>query len=1262
MRNKNAHRLLCLLLSTIMLFGIFPVSSIASKTTSAQDAARSGQLTLDNILGTDWFGVGNYCHIEIDETQNGNALGWTLLNVPGSFSDRDVRFSNDPTAVIDWSGATDLLIDLDASAITSVIKVRIAFEENAVGRESYQLTEGCTVYLITDAGESEATVQSGGYVSLPIGFKGKLRLPLNTDTFHRYYHENGNNVLDTSKVVQFQLSVAGDSNFIGNTFTMDNFSIRGSFGTKVVWDLENIHKRNGYVAIEKGSTSALTSYIQNMNLAGYVGENLIGNVRNWQLEAYQNNRGIIEQIAIANAKTLALDHLLGTDYFGVDGYHTIDIVETDSGKALGWTLKSVPGSYSDRDIKYANDPAAVTDWTGATDLIIDLDASSIKSTVRVRIAFEENAVGRESYQLTDGAAVYLITDAGEIQSTVQGGYVSLPIGFQGKLRLPLNSNTFHRYWQENGNGALDTSKVVQFQLSVAGDEKFIGNTFTMDNFTVLGSFGTKVVWDLENVMKRGSGGDVGNGNIQKWYGEFVGKLLNGMAYSYKATAEKDLVSAANEIIADLAMAQGDDGYLGVFIGNARYSLAFDNWDLWNQYHCISGLLEWYKLTKNPTALDVAKKALDCIYNTFKDRSYIVAGGFETNRGIAHGYAQMYQATGEQKYLNEAIRIIEEDCKHNGNGWYPYAIAGKDFVNSNCQRWEVLHIVMTLGILYEETGNKEYYEVMGTVWESVLKTDIHNAGTFTTNEGAHGNPYDDGVVETCCTIAWAAFTNEYYKYNQSVRLADELERSYLNGILASLLDNDKYCTYNTPMNGFVGSAFGYDGRKVSSQQDIAFQYNTASPDMNCCQANYARGIGQISEWALMTGENALYLNYYGTSSIQTLIDGKAITLTQETEYPLNGAVKLTVSGLEEDTAFTLKLRIPTWSYGSKVTYDGIVSVAQSGEYFEITKTWKNGDTVLIDIAFSFTYWSGEQAQNGKTSVFYGPILLALDSYYAPTNDQNTVFTRDAIENAVIKTDTESDTFLCAYIKIDDTTEVRLVDFASVGKYNGNQEPSTYYSWLIIEDAPAVKDGITWQNTDKYKIAFDAYVEYDSALAYAGDTVIFTVNTPAGKVIDKIMCDGVDLAKNNSIYSFTMPAKDITVSVSFKDAIDVKFEGHQMGTDGSSIRFIGSVSNLDYESVDLQITVTGDATKSFTHPTTKVFRVLKGSIAGVNQTVAATKSSGVTGENITVIDADYLFGYAITGITAGTYTFTIVPIATTDTGEVLQGETATITVTI
>ncbi len=120
--------------------------------------------------------------------------------------------------------------------------------------------------------------------------------------------------------------------------------------------------------------------------------------------------------------------------------------------------------------------------------------------------------------------------------------------------------------------------------------------------------------------------------------------------------------------------------------------------------------------------------------------------------------------------------------------------------------------------------------------------------------------------------------------------------------------------------------------------------------------------------------------------------------------------------------------------------------------------------------------------------------------------------------------------------------------------------------------------------------------------------------------------------------------------------VKFEGYQMGNDGNSIRFIGSVSDLNYESVDLQIKVTGDCEKAFGCPTTRVFKTLNSTDGPVATTIGSNVEASL------VLDADYLFGYAITGIEAGTYMFEIVPVATTYDGQTVQGKTATLTITI
>ena len=901
--------------------------------------------------------------------------------------------------------------------------------------------------------------------------------------------------------------------------------------------------------------SALQNNITNLNLKGYVGQNLKNNVKFWQYSAYENNKNIIEQIANAQSNASSFSSVLGTDYFGVDGYYDINLVSHEGVNSMGWTLKSLPVVFSDRDIRFVNDQSAITNWSGISELWVKLDASEIPTQTFIRLAFEENSVGRESFSLKENVTVYFSTDSTTLSiSSTSGGYIPIPVGFKGYLRIPFNQATYSAYWSENGNGALDCDNVVQFQMAIKGGEQMVGKTFYIDEFGIFGavgggalpipvsgsnsSFSYKTVWNMQALTPKTNY----SSSSLAWYGEFVGKLLTGMAFSYKATNDEDLKNVALQIIDELSRAQGEDGYLGVFIGKQRFSLGASNWDLWNHYHAVVGLLEWYNLTDSEVALEIAIKALDCIYETFKDRSYLVMGGFETNRGIAHGYAMAYQVTGDKKYLNEAQRIIMQDCQDE-RGWYKCALNNEPFFASSSSRWEVLHMIMTLGILYEETGNQEYFTVMERVWQSILKYDIHNGGGFTTNENATGNPYTGGVIETCCTIAWMAFTNEYYKYSKSVVAVDELERSYYNAMLGSLLEDDKYCTYNTPMDGIAGSCGGYEGRRVSSQRDIAFQYNSGSPDMNCCQANLARGLGQIAEWACLTDGNDLYLNYYGASEINTFVGGDSVTLKITSAYPVEGKVKVQISGLENNKNFALMLRIPSFAHGTSLKIGNEIKRTNPGTYYRLERTWANGDTFELDIALDITYLVGDKEKVGYTSVYYGPILLTLDKGINSNYNHNIAFLASELEKAQVSSASIRGGILDLEVKVGDST-VKLIDFASAGKSADGSAPTTYWSWIKVEGAPSQNsEDYTkqWHGTNKGKVYFGDNISFDRALFYQGEKVIFNPVVPSGYSLKQIKTRTINGSveitydEDTGEYSFVMPDVSVAVEVEFQKEI-------------------------------------------------------------------------------------------------------------------------------
>ena len=82
------------------------------------------------------------------------------------------------------------------------------------------------------------------------------------------------------------------------------------------------------------------------------------------------------------------------------------------------------------------------------------------------------------------------------------------------------------------------------------------------------------------------------------------------------------------------------------------------------------------------------------------------------------------------------------------------------------------------------------------------------------------------------------------------------------------------------------------------------------DCACCPSNIARIMPQVGGYMYATSDNDIYCLLYSSNSVSINLANRKIHLSQETEYPFNGKIKLTVS-LNESAEFCIRLRIPTW---------------------------------------------------------------------------------------------------------------------------------------------------------------------------------------------------------------------------------------------------------------------------------------------------------------------------------------------------------------
>jgi len=469
-----------------------------------------------------------------------------------------------------------------------------------------------------------------------------------------------------------------------------------------------------------------------------------------------------------------------------------------------------------------------------------------------------------------------------------------------------------------------------------------------------------------------------------WSGEFAGKYLTGAVQCLRITGDATLKTWLKEFVPLLIGLQDADGYLGPWPRQHRLTNANSagdgTWDTWGHYHAMLGLMLWHEETRDVEALACATRIADLLCRKYlgkKKTRLVDTGATEMNLAPVHALCLLYRKTKNEPYLKLALQIVVEfSAGANGQplagDYLQQALQGTEFFQTPKPRWESLHPIMGLVELYWITGDEEYRRAFEQIWWSIVKLDRHNNGGFSSGEKATGNPYHLAAIESCCTIAWMALSVEMLKLTGNSIVADELELSMLNSISGMHSATGRWATYDTPMNGV----------RRASAHSIVFQAREGTPELNCCSVNTPRGFGMLSDWALMKEqEGGLILNYYGPSTLTAkLKPGLSVTLTQETEYPVDGKIVISVKP-SRSAAFSLKLRIPHWSAKTRVTLNGeAISSVKAGNYLTIDRKWKSGDRIHVTLDMSLHLWRGEQECKGLASVYRGPILLAYDHRY------------------------------------------------------------------------------------------------------------------------------------------------------------------------------------------------------------------------------------------------------------------------------------------
>lgn len=468
----------------------------------------------------------------------------------------------------------------------------------------------------------------------------------------------------------------------------------------------------------------------------------------------------------------------------------------------------------------------------------------------------------------------------------------------------------------------------------------------------------------------------------RWQSEFWGKWIQGAIASYRYTRDAELYEIIKQGAEGLMATQTSDGY----IGNYAPEYQLQQWDVWGRKYSTLGLLAWYDLSGDKRALKAARGVIDHLMTQVGPQATAIAmtGNYfgMASCSILEPVVYLYQRTNDKRYLEFANYIAEQLNSPEGPQLldradkpvarrFPHPEVWWSRENGH-KAYEMMSCYEGLLEMYKLTGEKKYLDAVEKTVETIIEQEINIAGSGSAFECWYGGKERQTqptyhTMETCVTFTWMQLCNRLLQVTHNSQLADKLEQTMYNALMASLRADGGQISKYSPLEGV---------RSAGEEQ--------CEMHINCCNANGPRAFALIPQ-AMYHVQNqeagdVVYVNLYAPSEATLALSGKKapkVTLSQKTDYPVGGRIEIEVTP-EKAATFMMSLRIPMWSALDRVkaTVNGEPLKVDAYGWLPILREWKAGDKITLELDMRGRLVE----QNNYQAIQRGPVTLARDSRF------------------------------------------------------------------------------------------------------------------------------------------------------------------------------------------------------------------------------------------------------------------------------------------
>jgi len=437
----------------------------------------------------------------------------------------------------------------------------------------------------------------------------------------------------------------------------------------------------------------------------------------------------------------------------------------------------------------------------------------------------------------------------------------------------------------------------------------------------------------------------------------VGKVIDAGSLFSAYTADPKVAERTSFLMDGIMKTRDADGYIGTFKTQPEGRQNHFNWALHEQEYLLLGLTRNWLTTGNGQSLQYARDLGDYMIRTFsrdtKPEEVCTAG-------LPEAFLVLYQCTGEERYLKFAAEI------RHGNSKSEVQCASlldwkQTFDSGAAHVYVMLARCYAQTELYRQKKLPSLLEMSEYMRHELLRTGggLNVVGSASDGEWFSYTQNGTGMIgESCVTAYLLRWLESLMRMEGDLRYGDIMERTIYNALFAAQEPEGRKLRYFTPFTG----------------QRVYF-----NRDGYCCPGNFRRIMAELPQKVYYTcADNAIAVNLFTTSQATVELDPDlSVTLSQETDYPNSGQVVFRVTPSKE-SKFAIRLRIPRWCRNAtvKINDRSPVTITAGSNPYEISRKWKAGDIVTLELPMEWRFIKGHQLQEGKVALARGPVVYCL----------------------------------------------------------------------------------------------------------------------------------------------------------------------------------------------------------------------------------------------------------------------------------------------